>query len=33
MDQMTSQGPFQPYVFIILKLDYNAFSDKPYLVN
>lgn len=21
------------YVFIILKLDYNSFSEKPYLVN
>lgn len=33
MDQMTSRGPFQLYVFIILKLDCEAFSDKPYLVN
>lgn len=33
MDQMTSQGPFQLCVFIILKLDYKAFSDKPYPVN
>lgn len=33
MDQRTSQGPFQLYVFIILKLDYEAFSAKPYPVN
>lgn len=33
MDQMTSRGPFQLYVFIILKLDRKAFSDKPYAVN
>lgn len=33
MDQMTSRGPFQLYVFIILKLDREAFSDKPYPVN
>lgn len=32
MDQRTSQGPFQLYVFIILKLDYKAFSAKPYPV-